>query len=78
MRISLIDILDQRLIVRFNKNWKQADIEVYSSVGQLLHSAKKVSTYDDYKLPLDNVTNGVYIVKIKSNDGEIVTKKVIK
>ena len=69
---------DQGYVVRFNKNWKQADIEVYSSVGQLLHSAKKVSTYDDYKLPLDNVTNGVYIVKIKSNDGEIVTKKVIK
>lgn len=69
---------DQGYVVRFNKNWKQADIEVYSSVGQLLHSAKKVSTYEDYKLPLDNVTNGVYIVKIKSNDGEIVTKKVIK
>lgn len=69
---------DQGYVVRFNKNWKQADIEVYTSVGQLLHSAKKVSTYDDYKLPLDNVTNGVYIVKIKSNDGEIVTKKVIK
>lgn len=69
---------DQGYIVRFNKNWKQADIEVYTSAGQLLHSAKKVSTYDDYKLPLDNVTNGVYIVKIKSNDGEIVTKKVIK
>ena len=69
---------DSGYVVRFNKNWKQADIEVYSSVGQLLHSAKKVSTYDDYKLPLDNVTNGVYIVKIKSNDGEIVTKKVIK
>lgn len=69
---------DQGYIVRFNKNWKQADIEVYTSAGQLLHSAKKVSTYDDYKLPLDNLTNGVYIVKIKSNDGEIVTKKVIK
>ena len=57
---------------------KQADIEVYTSAVKLFHSSKKVSTYDDYKLPLDNVTNGVYIVKIKSNDGEIVTKKVIK
>ena len=75
---TIVSKKDQGYVVKFNKNLKQADIEVYSSVGQLLHSAKKVSTYDDYKLPLDNVTNGVYIVKIKSNDGEIVTKKVIK
>lgn len=69
---------DLGYIVRFNKNWKQADIEVYSSVGQLLYSVKKVSTYNDYKLPLDNIQNGIYIVKVKSSDGEVVTKKIIK
>lgn len=65
-------------IVRFNKNWKQADIEVYSATGQLIHSAKKVSTNSDYQLPIDNTVNAVYIVKVKSENGEVVTKKIIK
>lgn len=69
---------DSGYVVRFNKNWKSADIEVYSVSGQLLHSAKKVSTYNDYQLPLDNSVNTVYVVKVKSENGEIVTKKIIK
>ena len=31
MRISLIDILDQRLIVRFNKNFKTLFKEIFDS-----------------------------------------------
>lgn len=69
---------DANYVVRFNKNWKTADIEIYSSVGQLIFTAKKVSTNKDYQLPLSESLNAVYIVKIKSNNGEIVTKKVIK
>lgn len=65
-------------VVRFNKNWKSADIDVYSVSGQLLHSAKKVSTSSDYQLPLVNSGNTVYVVKVKSENGEIVTKKIIK
>lgn len=69
---------DNDYMVRFSKTWKNADIEVYSSVGQLLHVAKKVSTYNDYKLPLNVSANSVYIVKVISEKGEIVTKKIIK
>jgi uncharacterized protein YfaS (alpha-2-macroglobulin family) len=69
---------DSSYIVRFNKNWKSADVEIYSSIGQLLNQAKKVSTNTDYILPLDSSVNGVYIVKVKSEEGEIVTKKIIK
>lgn len=69
---------DSGYIVRFDKNWKSADIEIYSVAGQLIHSAKKVSTSNDYSLPIDNSLNGVYVVKIRSESGEIVTKKIIK
>lgn len=65
-------------VVRFNKNWKAADIEIYSALGQLIYSAKKVSTNSDYFLPLGSSVNTVYLVKIKSENGEVVTKKVIK
>lgn len=64
--------------VRFNKNWKSADIEIYSVSGQLVHSAKKVNTSSDYKLPLQSSVNTVYVVKIMSDNGEVVTKKIIK
>ena len=69
---------DNGYVVRFNKNWKSADVEIYSSVGQLLSQAKKVSASTDYTLPLNSSVNGVYVVKVKSDDGEIVTKKIIK
>ena len=65
-------------VVRFNKKWKSADIEIYSSVGQLIYTAKKVPTNSDYTLPFNNSVNTVYLVKIKSENGEVVTKKVIK
>ncbi len=65
-------------VVRFNKKWKSADIEIYSSVGQLIYTAQKVSTNSDYPLPFNNSVNAVYLVKIKSENGEVVTKKVIK
>lgn len=65
-------------IVRFSNNWKNADIEIYSSVGQLIFTAKKVSTNRDYILPLNSSVNNVYIVKVKSEKGDIVTKKIIK
>lgn len=69
---------DNGYVVRFNKNWKSADVEIYSSVGQLLSQAKKVSASTDYILPLNSSVNGVYVVKVKSDEGEIVTKKIIK
>lgn len=65
-------------VVRFNRNWKTADIEVYSAAGQLVFNAKKVSTTSDYVLPLNSSVNALYVVKVISEKGEVVTKKVIK
>ena len=65
-------------VVRFNKNWKTADVEVYSAAGQLVFNAKKVSTASDYVLPLNSSVNALFVVKVISEKGEVVTKKVIK
>lgn len=63
--------------VRFDKNWKKADIFVYSISGQLLYADKGVSTGSDYTLKLNNNSN-VYIVKVLGDNGETVTEKIVK
>ena len=64
-------------VIRFAKDWKQADVEVYSSVGQLVFSAKKVSTSQDFIIPLSSDVKGMFIVKTTSSNGEVVTKKIV-
>lgn len=63
--------------VRFDSDWKSADVYVYSINGQLLYADKKVNTQNDYTLKLGNST-GVYVVKAVADNGEEVTKKIIK
>lgn len=65
-------------VVRFAKEWKNANIEVYSAAGQLLHSKQNASTSNDYVLPLDSQVNGLFIVKAISDNGTVVTKKIVK
>ncbi len=65
-------------VVRFSKNWKTANIEVYTAAGQLIHSKKNVSTSQDYIIPLNSQANGMFIVRAISDSGEAVTKKIVK
>ncbi len=65
-------------VVHFSKNWKTANIEVYTAAGQLIHSKKNVSTSQDYIIPLNSQANGMFIVRAISDSGEAVTKKIVK
>lgn len=65
-------------VVRFANNWKSATVELYSAAGQLLHSKKNVSTATDYVIPIDARANGLFLVRTISENGEIVTKKIVK
>ncbi|MFC3160651.1 T9SS type A sorting domain-containing protein [Chryseobacterium arachidis] len=65
-------------IVRFDPNWKKADIEVYDMSGKLVISKKAVSTSSDYVLELDSKLKNSYIVKVVSDKGEIVNTKILK
>lgn len=64
--------------VHFNKNWKKADVKVFSILGQLISSAKNINTEDDYLLPIKNVSSSMFIVKITNEKGDTITKKIIK
>ena len=65
-------------VVRFSSGWKKANIEVYSATGQLVHSKNNVSTVNDYIIPIDNQAKGIFVVKTTGENGEIVTKKIVK
>ncbi|MDO5655165.1 MAG: T9SS type A sorting domain-containing protein [Flavobacteriaceae bacterium] len=63
--------------VRFADSWSQADIYVYNMMGQLVHTAKKVNTQQDYLIPLKGGA-AAYVVKAVNENGEIATQKIIK
>lgn len=65
-------------VARFDKSWKSAKVEIYSATGQLIYINQHVSTSSDYILPLKNQVNTLYLVKLTSDTGEVVIKKIVK
>lgn len=65
-------------IVRFDPNWKKADIEVYDMSGKLVISKKAVNTSTDFVIELDGSIKNSYVVKIVSDKGETVNTKILK
>ncbi|MEC3877813.1 T9SS type A sorting domain-containing protein [Chryseobacterium salviniae] len=64
--------------VRFDPNWKKANIEVYDMSGKLVISKKDVDTSRDFVIELDDKIKNSYIVKVVSEKGEIVNTKILK
>lgn len=65
-------------IVRFDPNWKKADIEVYDMSGKLVISKKAVNASTDFVIELDGSVKNSYVVKIVSDKGETVNTKILK
>ena len=64
--------------VRFDKTWKSATVTVFNSAGQLVSAKANIDVVNDYVLPLNNGASTLYVVKIVSEKGDVVTKKVVK
>ncbi|UHO37743.1 T9SS type A sorting domain-containing protein [Chryseobacterium capnotolerans] len=65
-------------IVRFDKNWKKADIEVYDMSGKLIISKKAVDASKDFVIELDGSVKSTYVVKVVSDKGVVVNTKILK
>ncbi|WP_139422214.1 T9SS type A sorting domain-containing protein [Chryseobacterium mulctrae] len=65
-------------IVRFDPNWKKADIQVYDMSGKLIISKKDVSASKDFVIELDGSIKNSYLVKIVADSGEMVNTKILK
>lgn len=65
-------------IVRFDPDWKKADIEVYDMSGKLIISKKAVETSKDFVIELNDSVKSTYVVKVVSDKGVIVNTKILK
>lgn len=65
-------------IVRFDPDWRKADIEVYDMSGKLIISKKSVDASRDFVIELDGSVKSSYIVKVVSDKGVIVNTKILK
>ncbi|WP_326982135.1 T9SS type A sorting domain-containing protein [Chryseobacterium sp. MYb264] len=65
-------------VVRFDPNWKKADIEVYDMSGKLVISKKAVDASTDFVIELSKAIKASYVVKIVSDKGETVNTKILK
>ncbi|WP_312902480.1 T9SS type A sorting domain-containing protein [Chryseobacterium taichungense] len=65
-------------IVRFDPNWKKADVDVYDMSGKLVISKKSIDTSKDFVIELDKKINNVYVVKVVSEKGDVVNAKILK
>ncbi|MFC0345251.1 hypothetical protein [Epilithonimonas hispanica] len=74
---TIIAKKDANWVVRFAKNWKNANVEVYSAAGQLLHSKSQISTGSDYSIPLGSQIKSTFLVKATSEKGEVIIRKII-
>lgn len=52
-------------------------IEVYNIAGQLVHNVKDLLKGSSTEYDLENLTRGVYIVRLNTDDGKLITKKII-
>jgi len=68
----------ENYFIRFDPNWKKADIEVYDMSGKLVISKKGVDTSRDFVIELDGKIKNSYVVKVVSDKGEIVNAKILK
>lgn len=65
-------------VVRFDPNWRKADIQVYDMSGKLIISENNVSTKTDFVIKLDGAVKNAYVVKIVADNGEVVNTKIVK
>ena len=63
--------------VRFDPQWKKADVQVYDMSGKLILSNKNVETGSDYNLKLSK-QNSAYVVTALSETGEKFSTKIIR
>lgn len=64
-------------IVRFDPNWKKADIKVYDMSGKLVLDFAKVNADRDFVIELAK-GNKAYVVTVTSDKGQQVNTKIIR
>ena len=65
-----------KYFVKFDKNWKTADVSIFDASGKLISKNENVNCHNDFIIDA-NLVSGIYIVKITSDNGESTTSKIL-
>ncbi len=65
-------------IVRFDKNWKKASIQVFDMSGKLIVSEANVDASSDFTIHLEKKLKAVYLIKVVSDNGTVVQSKITR
>lgn len=68
--------LNKEIVVKTSEGFLVESIEIYTLIGQKLDSIPSVIVGEEMKIPVPNLSSGVYIVRILTDKG-VVSKKVI-
>jgi hypothetical protein len=64
-------------LVDFSRTTGKANkIELFSMQGALIHSIDNPSITE--KIPMHSLSYGVYFIRIQTNGGEVITRKLVK
>ena len=62
--------------INFGETIKKATVEIFNTIGQKVYETAITDT-NEQQLILDNITNGMYLLKI-TNGNEVILEKIIK
>lgn len=75
--LILFNSTENEIEIINNKKIEIEEAYLFSILGQKINNWKVNSAENSIKLPVNNVETGIYIVKIKTNDGNYLSEKII-
>jgi hypothetical protein len=75
--IVFFNLTEEEIEIVNNKNLDIQEATLYSILGQKISSWKINSSENSIKLQIKNIETGVYIVKVKTNEGNYFNQKII-
>lgn len=66
----------QKYIIKFDSNWKKANIQIFDFSGRLIYETKLSLTNKDFIIN-NFLSSGTYLVKIVSEKNEIINSKIL-
>ena len=66
----------QKYIIKFDSNWKKANIQIFDFSGRLIYETKNSLTNKDFIIN-NFLSSGTYLVKIVSEKNEIINSKIL-
>ena len=70
------EINNKKLVVTNPTNLDVSHIEVYNTSGQSVYNIADILNTSRSEYSIENLTSGIYIIRLNTDDGFVVTKKV--